>query len=109
MRAEQLNNLATQIYGGQYQNDVNNAFAAGNNLLGIGNQVQGQAQRLIDSNKAKYDYYQNLPNQQLSAFLSAIGALQPGSIKTGTQDPITALMQDVGQGAQAYNNIMTAH
>ncbi len=105
LRAEQLNNLATQIYGGQYQNDVNNAFMAGNNLLGIGNQVQGQAQRLIDANKAKYDYYQNLPNQQLSAFLSAIGALQPGSIQTSTKDPLTALMDAGANAEKLYANL----
>lgn len=79
LRAEQLNNLATGFYGGQYQGDVNNAMAAGQNLLGIGNQVQQEAQNQIDANMQKYNYYQQLPYQQLQQYEQFLQGISPGS------------------------------
>ncbi|HSN18274.1 MAG TPA: hypothetical protein VLV87_08680 [Gammaproteobacteria bacterium] len=79
LRAEQLNNLATGFYGGQYQNDVNNALTAGQNLLGVGNQVQQEAQNQINANMAKYNYYQQLPYQQLQRYEQFLQGINPGS------------------------------
>jgi hypothetical protein len=121
LRAEQLNNLATGIYGGAYQNNIQNALAAGNqaqsiydarmgglqNALGIGGTVQGQAQKLLDADKAKYDYYQNLPYQQLQQYERMLGGVQSGSQSTNpyfnnpTQDTLSAAqsaMQIYGMG-----------
>jgi len=82
LRAEQLNNLATSLYGGNYQNDVNNALTAGQNLLGIGNQVQQEAQNQINANMQKYNYYQQLPYQQLQQYEQFLQGVQPGSQQT---------------------------
>jgi len=82
LRAEQLNNLATSLYGGNYQNDVNNAMTAGQNLLGIGNQVQQEAQKQIDANMQKYNYYQQLPYQQLQQYEQFLQGVNPGSQQT---------------------------
>jgi len=79
LRGEQLNNLATSFYGGNYQNDVNNALTAGQNLLGIGNQVQQEAQKQIDANTQKYNYYQQLPYQQLQRYEQFLQGVNPGS------------------------------
>lgn len=78
LRAEQLNNLATSFYGNNYQNDVNNAMNAGQNLLGVGNQVQQEAQNQINANVAKYNYYQQLPYQQLQQYEQFLQGVNPG-------------------------------
>lgn len=89
LRAEQLNDLATSLYGGQYQNNIQNALAAGNQAQGlydtrlqglqaaegVGQRVQDQSQNMINGSKAAFDYNQNLPGQNLRSFLSLIGGL----------------------------------
>lgn len=96
LRAEQLNNLATSMYGGQYQNDMQNALAAGNQAQslygtqmqglqaaeGVGQQTQGQSQKLIDASKAAFDYNQNLPWNTLQRYEGLITGMMPGSGQT---------------------------
>jgi len=96
LRAEQLNNLATQIYGGNYQATLNDALAAAQGgqaltqqrygdlgqMLGVGGMVQGQAQKLMDANKSLYDYYQQLPYRQLQQYEQFLQDVQPGSQST---------------------------
>ncbi|HEY3645497.1 MAG TPA: hypothetical protein VGM16_09175 [Gammaproteobacteria bacterium] len=91
LRAEQLKNLATSMYGGQYQNNIQNALAAGNQAqglygtklqglqtaAGVGQQVQDQSQKMIDASKGAYDYNQNLPYQNWQSFMSMLGGI-PG-------------------------------
>ena len=78
LRSDQLNNLATNFYGQNYQNDVQNAMNAGQNYMGIGGQIQNQAQNQINANMAKYNYYQNLPYQQLGMYQNLLGGFQTG-------------------------------
>lgn len=78
-RSQQLNDLATQFYGGQYQNNINNAFHAGDAMLGVGNQIQQQTQNEINANRQKYDYYQHLPQTMLSQYEQNLSGVQPGS------------------------------
>jgi hypothetical protein len=96
LRAEQLNNLATSMYGGQYQNDMQNALAAGNQAQGlydtqlqglnaaegVGQQVQNQSQNLIDASKNAYSYNQNLPWQNLQSYEGLLSGLQSGQSQT---------------------------
>lgn len=96
LRAEQLNNLATGFYGGQYQNNIQNALQAGNQAQslygtrmaglnsaeGVGQQVSDKAQQEINANMARYNYYQGLPQQSLMQFIQALGGLQPGSMQS---------------------------
>lgn len=96
LRSDQLNNLATSIYGGQYQNDVNNAFNATNQQMGIGNQIQGQSQALINNSKNAYNYNQQQPFMNLQSFESALSGLQPGSQQ---QSPYFSNPAATGAGA----------
>jgi len=96
LRAEQLNNLATSMYGGQYQNNMQNALAAGNqaqNLYdtrlqglqaaeGVGQQVQDQSQKMMDTSKAAFDYNQNLPYHDLQTLMNMLGHM-PGQTGPG--------------------------
>lgn len=119
---QQLGNMGAQFYGQQYQNDVNNALNAGNQaqslydtrlsgqqqLLGAGNQIQGQSQALIDASKNAYNYNQNLPYQNLQRFEGAIAGLMPG---TGQQsnpyftNPSANLLGGALAGQQLYNGM----
>jgi hypothetical protein len=96
LRAEQLNNLATSLYGGQYQNNIQNALAAGNQAQslygtqlqglqaaeGVGQQVQNQSQSLIDASRNAFNYNQNLPWQTAQSFEGLLSGLQPGQSQT---------------------------
>lgn len=105
---QQLGNMGAQFFGNQYQNDVNNAMNAGQQQLGIGNQIQGQSQALIDASKNAYNYNQNLPYQNLQRFEGAIAGLMPG---TGQQsnpyftNPSANLLGGALAGQQLYNGI----
>ncbi len=96
LRAEQLNNLATGIYGGNYQNTLQDALNAGNQAQslygtqlqglgaaeGVGQQVQQQAQNEINANMNKYNYYQQLPFNTLQRYEQSLGGVQGGSAQT---------------------------
>jgi|GEM_PF-6017241 len=118
LRAEQLNNLATSLYGGQYQNDMQDALAAGNQAQslydtrlqglnaaeGVGQQVQNQSQNLMDASKNAYTYNQNLPWQNLRSYEQLLSGLQGGKSQTNpiTSDPV----QNAGDLATALKAIM---
>lgn len=96
-------NLATSMYGNAYAQDQANALSA-NALLsnlqqgavtnqqnldqtklglynaeaGVGGQVQNLAQQQIAANQQKYNYYQQLPYNELQQYEGEIGAVQPG-------------------------------
>lgn len=134
-RAEQLNNLATDIYGGAYQQDMNRALAANQalggeqlgafsqapgmfntqlgaqqQLGGVGGQIQGQAQQLIDANRNAYNYQQQLPYQQLQQYEQFLGGLTPGMSQTSpyfTNPTANALGTGLG-GLALYNGIKGA-
>lgn len=104
MMGQTLDNLATQLYGGAYAQNQADALAAnqtlGNEQMGglanapalnamqfgnlgqemnVGGMVQNQAQNLINSDMSKYNYYQQLPYQQLQQYEQFLGGVQPGS------------------------------
>lgn len=78
LRAQQLNQLGTDFYGQNYQNDIQNAMQAANQRLGIGNQIQNQSQNEINASKAAYNYNQQLPFSNLQQYESFLSGLQPG-------------------------------
>ena len=96
LRAEQLNNLATSIYGGNYQNTLADALQAGNQAqslydtrlqglgaaAGVGQQVQNQSQALIDASKNAFNYNQMLPYQNLQQYEGFLSGVQPGQQQT---------------------------
>lgn len=96
LRAQQLNQLATDYYGQNYQNTINNALNAGNQAqglyntalggfdqaLGIGNQVQNQSQNLINASMNQFNQAQQRPYQNLSQFFQYLNQSMPGSQQT---------------------------
>jgi hypothetical protein len=103
MMGQTLDNLATQIYGGAYNQDQSNALAANealgaeqqnalgmvptlNNMqfgnlgqeLNVGGMVQNQAQDLMNASQNAYNYSQQQPWQNMSLYESLLSGLQPG-------------------------------
>lgn len=92
VQASQMANVASDIYGGAYNNTMNNMtsglgqasqltsqqFMPGQALLGAGGQIQNQAQNMIGANQNQFGYYQTLPFNQLNNYASVLGGM-PGS------------------------------
>lgn len=95
IQANQMANVASDIYGGAYNNTLNNMTGAlgqanpltqqmympGQELLNAGGQIQNQAQNMIGANQNAFSYYQQLPFQQLSGLDSLLTGV-PGSQQT---------------------------
>lgn len=93
-----LSNLATGIYGGNYQTErdrqmgaVNNAastyglgFMPSTALQGLGGLQDARAQDVINADIQKYNYNQNLPQAKLADYLAMIQGSYGGS-QTTTQ------------------------
>jgi hypothetical protein len=93
-----LNELATNIYGGNYGAERGRQMTAAqiapqianqdyydyDRLMGVGSQVQNQAQNVIADNVQRYNYNQNLPQQNLNAFQNYVGGTY-GNTKTDTK------------------------
>ena len=106
---DQMNQLANQIYGGNYQFGAQqqaqaiqqaNPLANENwfNLAQLGNagqQVQGQAQQMIGANQNLYNYYAQLPWTNLNNYMNQVNSMQHGGTQTNTQP----YFQNQGAGA----------
>lgn len=93
VQASQMGNIANQIYGGAYNNTLNNmtsALGQGNNLIagqympsqalmGAGNQIQQQAQNIIGGNMNQWAFNQAAPWNALASYTGTIGGLPTGS------------------------------
>lgn len=98
-QADQMNQLASDIYGGNYQFGINqqaNAIQQANPLANenwynlnqlnaAGQQVQGQAQNMIGANQNLYNYYAQLPWTNLGNYMNTVNAMQHGGTQTNTQ------------------------
>lgn len=98
---DQMNQLATQIYGGNYANErsnMQNAAQNANNLnasnlanLGALGQAgalqQQQSQNYIDAAQNRFNYNQNQPYQNLNQYMGLINSMQHGTAQT-TQQPV---------------------
>ena len=96
VQADQMSQVANQIYGGQYGNTLNNmtkglavnnslqqgAYIPGQMMLGAGGQVQNQAQNLIKADMNGYNYYQNQPYNNLSTMIQQISGTPSGTTTT---------------------------
>lgn len=97
-QADEMNQLATQIYGGNYANERANQMEAlhyapltdqmgltGLNMLGsAGSQIQGQAAQMQAANEDLYDYYANLPYTNLSNYMNTVNSLSHGNSSSAT-------------------------
>lgn len=98
VQSDMMNNLATQLYGGAYQQGVTATNAAtalapsidagtyqpGQQLLNTGAGLQGQTQNLINSDINKYNYNQQLPYNQLSWYSGMLNN-NSSPFKSGSQ------------------------
>ena len=130
LRDEQLNNLATSMYGGAYDADQSRALAANQELAGlqqgavgnaqnlvgarlglnsalagVGSQVQDQSQKLMDASQAAYNYNQQQPYKNLGQFESFLTAFNPGSQTSSPYftNPTASLLSNGLAAEQLYN------
>lgn len=98
-QADQMNQLAAQMYGNNYQFGINqqmNAIQQANPLAnenwlnlaqlnGAGQQLQNQSQAMIGANQNLYNYYAQLPWTNLSNYMNTVNSLAHGGTQTNTQ------------------------
>jgi hypothetical protein len=84
LRSDQLNNLATNFYGNNYQNTVQNAMGAANQQQQLGGTIQNQAQNQINASMGAFNQAQQRPYANLSQFEQYLQGVQPGA---QTQSP----------------------
>lgn len=96
---DQMNQLATQIYGGNYANErqlqsqaagqaplASQAAIQTNNAVGqAGAALQGQSQNQINAAMNQWNYNQNLPYNNLSNYMNTVNSLAHGQTTTNTQ------------------------
>lgn len=96
---DQMNQLANQIYGGNYQNQMDNmtkvaayapaydtqAYQDLGQLGQAGQQLQSQAQNMIGANQNLYNYNAQLPWTNLSNYMGQVNSLAHGGTATNTQ------------------------
>lgn len=96
---DQMNQLASQIYGGNYQNAMDNltkvtAYAPAydsqtwgdlGQLGQAGSQVQQQAGNMQTANQNLYNYYAQLPWTNLSNYMGQVNSLASGGSASTTQ------------------------
>lgn len=118
LRSDQLNRLATNIYGGAYDANMNRALQAGNQVqdiyktrlggaeaaLGAGNQIQAQGQNQIDASQKAYNYNQQKPYANLQQFESFLQGLTPGSQSSSPYftNPTANMLGTALAGQQLY-------
>lgn len=106
VQSDSLNNLATQLYGGAYQQGVNTmtqasamapsidagTYMPSQQLLSAGAGLQGQTQNQINANMNAFNYNQQLPYNQLSWYSQMLGQnaspfKSSSGSTTGTSNP----------------------
>jgi hypothetical protein len=106
--AQEMNDLATGIYGGAYENErnrmaqdlaqqratqfsvagmapnlANQDYVDLQQLSGVGGQVEDFAGRLMEDQAARFDFAQNAPQTNLDNYLARITGAYPGGTTTG--------------------------
>lgn len=96
---DQMNQLATSIYGGNYANERQlQAQAAGmspnlnaanlsnlNAQAAAGGLLQNQAQNYINADATRFNYNANLPQQNLTNYMNTVNSMQHGGASSSTQ------------------------
>jgi len=87
VQSDEMNNLATQLYGGAYGQGLNamtqasalapsidaGTYLPGQELLSTGSGLQNQTQNLINANQQQWNYNQQLPYNSLSWYSGLLG------------------------------------
>lgn len=98
-QADQMNDLATKIYGGAYNTGIQQMQGAlqespqvaqqsliGLNALGsAGGQLQQQTGNMINANQNLYNYYSQLPYTSLANYMDQVNSLSHGATSSSTQ------------------------
>lgn len=107
--AQEMNDLATGIYGGAYENErnrmasdlaqqratqfsvagmapslANQDYVDLNALQGVGGQVEDLTSRLMEDQAARWDFSQNAPQMNLDNYLARVTGAYPGQSATQT-------------------------
>ena len=97
-RSDQLNNLATNIYGGNYANEramqnatlgqansiANQDYVDSSKLAAVGQQREDLTSRNIADQVARYDYSQNAPGIALDQYIARLNNQPGGSASAST-------------------------
>lgn len=116
---DQMNQLATQIYGGNYQNERNLQQQAAANTPGLnasnlanlgavgqaGALEQQQAQNYITGAQNAWNYNQQLPYSNLSNYMNQVNALAHPVTQTNTQPVFQNTAGNVLGGAMAGSSL----
>lgn len=110
-----LDNLATSVYGGNYQNERGNQMAATGQSAGLnsakyinpaaalqaGNQQQAQQQNVDNNKMAAYNYNRDQPTNALNNYIAQIGGNYgtSGMTQSGTATPYYTNPGATGLGA----------
>lgn len=111
-----LNELATNIYGGNYQSERDrmmqaNAYApaaAGldwqniGQLGKVGGMVEGKSKEILDDDINRFNYYQNLPDDALARYSALIQGNYGGSTQTMADVASNPLAGAAGGGLLGY-------
>lgn len=93
-----LEGYATNLYGGNYDQErarqmqamsmaptlANQDYVDFNQLMGVGQQVEGKANQYLGDQIARFNFGQSEPDERLARYMSSIGG-NYGGITTGTQ------------------------
>jgi hypothetical protein len=116
-RSEQLNNLATNIYGGAYdaernrqqqvlpfvQNFANQDYIDAGALQGVGSQVEGKAGEVLQSQMDRWNFNQQRPEAALDSYLSRIAMNTQNAGQTSTSPLNRNVVGDaIGGGLTGY-------
>ncbi|HXD38160.1 MAG TPA: hypothetical protein VN624_16005, partial [Rhodanobacter sp.] len=116
---DQMNQLATQIYGGNYQNERNLQQQAAANTPGLnasslanlgavgqaGALEQQQAQNYIGGAQNAWNYNQQLPYTNLSQYMGLVNSLAHPVTQTNTQPVFQNTAGNVLGGAMAGSSL----
>lgn len=73
-------------------------------LLGVGKEVEGQSQRILDDARNRYNFYQTQPEERLANYIAAIQGNYGGSTSTKQSEQLSD-MQQLGQGVSTAASI----
>jgi Ca2+-dependent lipid-binding protein len=116
---DQMNQLATQIYGGNYANERNLMGQAANTASGLntsnlanmqgvaqaGALSQQQAQNYDNAAQTRWNYNQNLPYNNLTSYMGQVNSLAHGGTSTSSQPVFQNTAGNVLGGALAGNSV----
>lgn len=122
VRSSQLNDLATSIYGGNYQAERDRQTGAVGSAIplaredyfdisqlgGVGQAVEGQAQNIISDQMNRFNFAQEAPYAALDRFISQLSGAPSGQTTTSNQpyfnNPLGGALGGAMLGGQLFGS-----